>query len=381
MRGTGWEVPYPPLPRLEGRVEADVCVIGLGGSGLSALKRLSRVRGLRLVGLDADEVASGAAGRNGGFLLAGAAPFHHVARESWGRSAAVALYALTVDRIARLAREHPSLVDRVGSVRIAADAEEARDIEAHLTALHEDGFDGSPWKDDRGRAGLFIGSDAVFHPAERCVALAEAVWEKGAWLYGGSPVTAIEGTTVVTPRGQVDAGAVLVCVDGGLERLLPELADRVRTVRLQMCCTEPVDPGVAGSAVYHRHGLDYWQQRPDGRLFVGGARDVGGPAEEDDPPAEPTEPVQAALDRILHQVIGVHAPVTHRWAGRVGFTEHGVPVVEQVRPDVWAAGGYSGTGNVLGTLAGEALADAVSGKVGNGLVELLAGVDRTGAST
>lgn len=371
MIGTAWEVPSPPLPRLEGRVEADVCVIGLGGSGLSALARLQKNRTKRIVGIDAVGIAAGAAGRNGGFLLAGPAPFHHVARRTWGRRAAVDLYGLTVDAIRRLSRRHRDLVDAVGSVRVSAGPEEDADIDAHLAALHDDGFAGSPWSDDRGRRGLFVPDDAVFHPAERCVRLADQVWEAGAWLYGGDPVTAIEGTTVRTARGEIDAGSVLVCVDGGLDRLVPEVADRVRTVRLQMLATGPVAFGTAQHAMYHRSGLDYWQQRPDGRLLVGGCRDAGGASEEGDPPVEPTEVVQQAIERVVREVIGVAPPVTHRWAGRVGFTEDHAPIVEEVRDGVWVAGGYSGTGNVIGTLAGEALADAVTGRPQHPLLDAL----------
>lgn len=371
MIGTAWEVPSPPLPRLQGRVEADACVIGLGGSGLAAMARLQKNRVNRIVGIDAGGVASGAAGRNGGFLLAGPAQFHHRARAAWGPMAAKALYALTVETIERLARRMPDLVDRVGSVRVAADSAEIDDIAEHMAALVDDGFAASPWTGPGGQRGLFVPDDAVFHPAERCVRVADQVWERGGWLYGGDPVVEIDGTTVRTAHGEIDAGVVLVCVDGGLPALLPELSERVRTVRLQMLATGPVAFGTAQHAMYHRQGLDYWQQRPDGRLFVGGCRDAGSSDEEGDVTASPTETVQSALDRLVREVIGVQAPVTHRWAGVVGYTDDSLPVVEEVRPSVWAAGGYSGTGNVIGTLAGEALADAVSGRPTHPLMDAL----------
>ena len=64
----GEENPGP----LRGSVSADVCVVGLGGSGLAAVGRLLEA-GASVAGVDAGPVAGGAAGRNGGFLLAGAA--------------------------------------------------------------------------------------------------------------------------------------------------------------------------------------------------------------------------------------------------------------------------------------------------------------------
>jgi glycine/D-amino acid oxidase-like deaminating enzyme len=73
----------------------------------------------------------------------------------------------------------------------------------------------------------------------------------------------------------------------------------------------------------------------------------------------PTPEVQAWLERRLRETLGVRAPVTHRWAAIVGFTPDGLPVCEEVRPNVWAIGGYSGTGNVVGALVGRGVAHQV----------------------
>jgi gamma-glutamylputrescine oxidase len=49
---------WPGLPSLEGDLEAEVCVVGLGGSGLAAIHELLRL-GRSVVGLDAGPVAGG----------------------------------------------------------------------------------------------------------------------------------------------------------------------------------------------------------------------------------------------------------------------------------------------------------------------------------
>jgi hypothetical protein len=69
-------------------------------------------------------------GRNGGFLLAGTALFHHEAVEAWGRGRAVALYAATLAEIDRLAAELGGAIVRrvgVGSLRIPASPAEVED--------------------------------------------------------------------------------------------------------------------------------------------------------------------------------------------------------------------------------------------------------------
>ena len=70
--------------------------------------------------------------------------------------------------------------------------------------------------------------------------------------------------------------------------------------------------------------------------------------------AEPGAEVQALLDRLLRERVGVDAPVTHRWAGVIAYTEDRLPVFAEVRPGVIAVGGHSGHGNVLGSAAGRA---------------------------
>jgi gamma-glutamylputrescine oxidase len=356
---TAWDVALLPIPPLEGSVRADVCVIGLGGSGLAAIRRLQKRRVTRIVGLDAGGVAAGAAGRNGGFLLAGPAHFHHRARAAWGADLARALYDETLRGIREMQRETPSCVRPTGSVRLAADAAEAEDLVAHHAALVADGFAAELRDDPRGPT-LRLPDDAVFHPQERCDLLAERAWDDGAWLYGHSPVVGIEPGRVVTARGEVRCGAILVCVDGGLDRLVPELAPRVRSVRLQMLATAPVAPGLFEGAWYYRSGLDYWQQLPDGRIVLGGCRDLDADQGRASVAAT-SEAVQAGLDACLRDVLGVRAAVTARWAGLVGYTDDHLPIIEQVRPDLFVAGGYCGTGNVIGRLAGEAVADLARG--------------------
>jgi gamma-glutamylputrescine oxidase len=97
------DYPYEPRPPLDRDIEVDACVIGGGVSGLASAQELAR-RGAQTVLLEASTVASGASGRNGGFLLAGAAPFHLDARERWGREPAARIYARTVEVSRRCTR-------------------------------------------------------------------------------------------------------------------------------------------------------------------------------------------------------------------------------------------------------------------------------------
>jgi glycine/D-amino acid oxidase-like deaminating enzyme len=82
-------------PPLKGNVKCDVCVVGLGGSGLVAINELAKL-GFSVVGIDALDVGAGAAGRNGGLILAGTADFYHDSVAKIGRSQALELYQQTL---------------------------------------------------------------------------------------------------------------------------------------------------------------------------------------------------------------------------------------------------------------------------------------------
>jgi len=356
-----WEA----LPALAGDVEADVCVVGLGGSGLACVLELLR-RGASVVGLDAASVADGAAGRNGGFLLAGMTRFYHDAVRALGRDRARAIYGMTIAEIDRMHAETPELIRRVGSLRIADSPAEEEDCVAQGAAMARDGLPVEAYDGPEG-CGLFLPTDGAFQPLARCRTLARRAIDGGARLFELSRVTSVESGRVTTRAGTVRCRSVVVAVDGGLGVLLPELASRVRTARLQMLATAPVaDLGLL-CPVYSRWGHDYWQQLPDGRVALGGARDLGGDAEWSTY-ATPSPAVQGVLQRLLRERLRVRAPITNRWAAVVGYTGDLMPIVEETRPGVWAVGAYSGTGNVMGSLLGRAVAEAaVEG--GSGVME------------
>jgi gamma-glutamylputrescine oxidase len=351
-------------PALEGEIRADVCVVGLGGSGLAAVGALLDA-GATVAGLDAGPVGGGAAGRNGGFLLAGAERPHHQAVADYGRERAVALYRETLAEIERLANElGPAVVRLVGSSRLPVDDAEAEDCARHREALLADGFPAEPLD-----GGILVPGDGSIDPLARCRALAAAALRRGARLHSDSPAVELRGDRVTTPAGAVACGGVVVAVDGGLERLLPELVGRVRSTRLQMLGTAPVPPSIP-RPVYHRWGYDYWQQLPDGRIALGGGRDRHAAAEWD-APAAPTPAVQADLDRLLRERLHVDAPVSHRWAGVVSYTDDELPVLEQVRPGVLVVGGHNGHGNVMGSACARAAAEIALGRPAPRLARLV----------
>lgn len=363
----GWDdavADWAGLPPLAGDVTADVCVVGLGASGLAAVEALVE-RGLGVVGVDAGRVAAGAAGRNGGFLIGGPALFLHDAVRLWG-SCAVELYRATLAELDRLAGLlGPDLVRRVGSIRLAgrpgpptSDAEAAEqeaelvDCGEQAAVLGEHSIAVESYDGPLGR-GLFLPDDAATNPAARAIRLAERLKPVAA-LHEHTRVQAVRDRRVVTDRGTVSAAAVIVAIDGGLGALLPAVAGRLRTARLQMLATAPLaDRDRLPCPVYGRWGYDYAQQTPDARLFAGGGRDRFAD-DEWTSEATPSRAVQDYIDDVAARMAGGPVEVTHRWAASVGYTPDARALCTLVDDAVVAVGGYNGTGNLVGPVAARA---------------------------
>lgn len=343
------------LPRLDGDIEADACIVGLGGSGLTAVHAL-KDRGLDVVGLDAGRVAHGAAGRNGGFLIGGPATFLHTAIDSWGSSAAD-LYRETLRELDRLERLLGSdVVRRTGSIRLAGlpgahDEEDLHDCHALSATLSEHGIDVDAYDGELGR-GIFLPDDAVTNPARSAIGLASML-TTDARLFEYSPAIAIRSGSVSTASGSVTAPIVVVAVDGRLDHVLPQLSGRVATARLQMLATRPAPPRRLPCPVYGRWGYDYAQQSTDGRLYVGGGRDKFFD-DEWTASTDPTDQVQHHIEAVAAAMAGRPVEVIGRWAASVGFTEDGRALCTEVDDCVIAIGGYNGTGNLVGRVAARA---------------------------
>lgn len=342
---------WTALPVLEGDTAADVCVVGLGGSGLAAVDEALSL-GLSVVGVDAGTVAGQAAGRNGGFLLGGTARFHHDTAARYGHDWARAFHRLTLQELDRMAATTPDAVRRTGSLRIASDAEEWEDCQRQFEAMRADRLGVSHYSGPEGR-GLLFPEDGVCNPLARCREMATQVQARGARLFEQSTATLVQSGGVRTQRGFVRARHIVVAIDGGLGRLFPSLAPQLSSIRLQMLGTAPLPTLRYPRPVYARWGYDYWQQLPDGRLALGGCRDLSEETERTDDPT-PGGAVQAHMERLLRDQLKVEAAITHRWAAVVSFTASALPVFASPHEDVWAIGGYNGTGNLMGALYGRA---------------------------
>jgi gamma-glutamylputrescine oxidase len=354
----------PQSSRADGRV--DVAIVGAGITGCTSALALARA-GRRVRIHEARTVASGASGRNGGFVLRGGAARYDVARESYGAQAARRLWRRTEEALDRMEQLAGDELRRPGSLRLAADPEELTAIRAEYGALREDGFD-VEWRDELPPRLAAHFDGAMYHPRDGAMQpalfvqrLAAAALEAGVEIVENDRVESVEA---------LDAGDVLVATDGYGRGLIQGLEHAVWPARGQVVATEPLAERLFEYPHYARQGFDYWQQLPDGRVVLGGFRDFSIMSELTD--VEETTPlIQEALDAFLLELLGSAPKVTHRWAGIFGLTQDLLPLVGRVRDGLWIAAGYSGHGNALGFMCGELVARAILGE-DDPLLELFA---------
>ena len=314
--------------------------------------------------LDARRAGWGASGRNGGFALRGAAV-------PYDRARLADLVRVTEEALERIARLAGDAFRPVGSLRVAVDEDELDAVRAEHDALAEDDF-AVEWRGaeelppivrGRGHGGVFHPTDGAFEQGRWVRRLAALAQEAGARIAEETAVTGLDGTKLATPRGRVSAETVVIATDGYTRGLVPELDAAITVARGQVLATAPIRNAAVPFPIYARWGYDYLQQLADGRLVVGGRRDVDLEAEATREEAT-SATIQGAIESLLHDLLGEVPEITHRWSGLMGFTADHLPLVGALpgRDGVWVSVGYSGHGNVLGFACGELVAEAILGR-------------------
>lgn len=346
----------PPRPPLPGDLTADVVVVGAGIAGLSTAYALAR-EGVSVVVLERDRIASGASGRNAGFVLAGVAENFVAACRRYGRERATRIWRTTIANRVLLA----GIVERQriecdlawsGSLQQAGDDEEWSEIRESAGQLSAEGVRVTL---DPERRHACYAEDGEVHPVKLVRGLAAAAEERGARIFEATRVSALRADSVATPHGTVRTGSVVVCTNAYSESLLPRV--RIVPIRGQIAATAPVRERHFPRPVYAHRGYRYWRQTAEGRVLVGGWRNTAFD-EETGTDARPTEGMQRHLDAFLAEH-GIAAPVTHRWAGIMGFSHDSLPYIGRRGDGIYLNAGFTGHGNAFAVIGGEIVASLI----------------------
>lgn len=380
---------FDELPRyrepLPGSVDADVCIVGAGYTGLWTAYYLKKADPtLRVVVLEARFAGFGASGRNGGWLSGLVPGDRNRMAQQHGRDRVLAWQQAlndAVDEVIGVAAAEgiDAGIVKGGTMQVARNAAQATRLAAEFDEEQSWQHDGLTQltKAEAEQRIQFDGVVSAYHtphcariqPARLARGLADAVERLGVDIYEQTPVTSIEPGRAVTGRGVVRAGTVLRATEG-FTAALPGLRRRWLPMNSSMIATEPIPErlweiiGWQGAETVGdtAHGFFYAQRTPDDRIAIGGRSvpyrfgsrtDVDGRV-----PQRTIKLLTGVLHSILPQVAAV--PIAHGWCGVLAVPRDWESTVEFDRATgLGWAGGYVGHGVTATNLAGRTLADLV----------------------
>lgn len=366
-------------PALAGDVDADVCIVGGGYTGLSAALHCAE-RGLRTVLLEAHRVGWGASGRNGGQLGSGQRVDQLELERRFGQESARRLWELAVDAVdltkTLVARHGIDCQLKPGVLHVshrARYADHDRRIVAHLAERY--GYDGAHFvsRDELyGMLGTDIYHSGVLdmnaghlHPLRYAVGLARAARGAGASIFETSRVTRIEPGArprVETAAGAVTCNHLLLGCNGYLGDLAPQAAARVMPINNFIIATEPLGDDLARGLIRDdvavadsRFVVNYWRLSADKRLLFGGRESYRYSF-----PKDIRSFVRRAMLKVYPQLADKR--IDYGWGGTLAITMNRLPCFQRLGGNILSCSGYSGHGVGLATLAGKLSCDAIRGQ-------------------
>ena len=373
---TATAVAPEPSPPLQESRRADLCVIGGGFTGLSTALHAAR-KGLSVVLLEARRIGWGASGRNGGQVGSGQRMEEDDLEAQCGDAWAKELWQLAEDAkalVRELVREHSIDCDLTdGQLVVAAKPDHADELKARVEHLRDRyGYDQVHYL-ERGELRERLDSDVYYggsfdtggfhlHPLNLALGLARACCNVGVSVYEGSPVLAYEGERPMrlrTPRAEVVADEVVLACNGYLDKLEPRLAGHIMPINNFIAVTEPLeqpDALIRGGACVHdtRFVVNYFRMTPDNRLLFGGGENYRRRF-----PDDIAAFVRPNITGIFPQLADVR--LDYAWGGTLAVTLSRLPHLGRIARNLWFAHGFSGHGISIGTLAGQLLAEALTG--------------------
>ena len=372
-------------PVLEGELQADVCVVGGGFTGLNTAIELAQ-RGMSVVLLEARRIGWGASGRNGGQLIRGVGHDLEQFTRILGAEGVRELKLMGLEAVQLVRRRieefgidcdltwgYCDLANKPKHMDgFRADREELLGLGyQHELRLVEADQLHSVVGSDRYVGGMIDMGSGHLHPLNLALGEAQAARSLGVQLFERSAVTAIDQgpvITVHTARGRIRASQLVLGCNAYHSGVQPSLASRVIPAGSYVIATEPLSEELARELIPQnmalcdqRVALDYYRLSPDRRLLFGGACHYSGRD-----PADIAAYMRPKMLKVFPQLASVR--IDYQWGGMIGIGANRLPQIGRLpdHPNVFYAQAYSGHGVNATHLAARILAEAITGQASRG---------------
>ena len=366
-------------PEATGRIQADVCIVGGGLAGLTAAEKLAR-SGRSVVLLEAQRVAWGASGRNGGFVSAGYATGLSSIERRVGADGARELFRLSMEGVEIVRRHieglgiheaHPvpgiakALRYNSRGALLAASERQQREFGLNLRYLPREEVRGLFASPKYHEAVLDEGA-FHFHPLNYGRGLARVAVLQGAAIHESSAVTSadLEGPRKIlrTKDAEIMAEHVLFATGGYTGAVLPELRKAFLPIATYVLLTEHA-PDLVRSAIRtqvaildDRRAGDYYRAVDGGSRILWGGRIT----------TRTTDPrdIAALLRREMvttyPQLADLRVEVA--WSGLMSYARHLMPQIGRLSPGVWYCTAFGGHGMNTTAIGGTVIAEGIAGE-------------------
>ena len=366
------------FPGLSGDISTDVCVIGGGYTGLSSALHL-RQKGYDVVLLEAERIAWGASGRNGGHVGTGQRADQSSIEKWVGEEAAKSLWQLGLDAVQKvcdLINEHNIDCELgSGNLHLAAKPSHAGELQDELAHLESQyGYQQLTYLTPEAVAertsargfhgGLLDDGCKHLHPLKYALGLARAASEAGVKIYEGTrghPQADGQSGEVKTENGRVKARHIVIGCNAYLGSLVPRMAGNIMPINNFVIATERLPshllPRINRDNLSMSDTLfviNYWKLSQDGRLIFGGGENYSSRF-----PRDIKAFVRPHMLNIYPELQDID--IDYGWGGAVGITLNRMPDFGRIGKHLWYAQGFSGHGVPTATMAGSLLADAIDG--------------------
>jgi glycine/D-amino acid oxidase-like deaminating enzyme len=360
----------------------DAVIVGGGITGLSTAFWLQQEDpNLKIAIIEKSRIGFGASGRNAGFITCGSVEHFNRMISKHGLEQATEIWKFAEENMALLkehiiqGEESQIQFEQRGAYSLAASQTEftelkkvsdiMKGLQIPVEVVDSAGI--------RKRLGAqeFVGGirymkDGAVHP----IKLLEKIRSKiQVDIYESTEAFGYEATSdgsriLKTDNGFFEASMLIFNLNGYSANLHAFFKDKIYPTRGQILMMEPV-PQFMDGPCYANFYLDYFRQLPDGSLLIGGFRQL-----EKETEVGYSDHVTDVIQNALHDFVKTHLPlykdkkVTHRWAGIMGFSKDGEPMVGSLPNDsqVFFAGGYTGHGIGLAFNTCKKLVDSIYGR-------------------
>lgn len=369
----------PPRPALSGRIEADVCVVGAGLTGLTAALELAR-RGRKVCVVEARRIAWGASGRNGGFVSPGYSASHRTIERQVGPEAARALHRLSIEGAEAVAANLEALkvadADRVDGLFSTARHEATAELKARRDWLEREfGYRvefrtreemqevlASP----RYHQGLYNPQAFHLNPLNYARALGREIERLGGALFEASPARALtrEGavSVVAAGAGQVRAKDVVIACGGYTDGLEPRLKRSYLPIATYVMLTRP-NADLIGQAIRTRAAVgdgrragDYYRRVDGGQRILWGGKITTRRSE----PRRLGRLLRASMVSTYPQLTDLEVDIA--WSGLMAYARHLMPQIGRLEAGLWHATAFGGHGLNTTAIGGQLVAEGICGE-------------------